>query len=266
VSEGPTPWQRVAAFGRSLRRRLRLPLVLTIALALVALIAAGLWVKSLVTPVHMIGQPTASVAPLPMKSSSPTPTPTPSPSAPVSAVSPTPSPSTKTMKSSGTFTVAAVDINAVSSSGTLRRFAVRVETTTGLKADKVATQIAGVLNDPRSWTGSGSVRFALVADPAEADFTVSLSSPATAAKSCQLASGSCSTSTEVVLDALAWKTTAATYAGNASGWQSYLINHGAGTWLGKKTANCSKAGKTASVMMAQQTSLGGCIANPWPYP
>lgn len=170
------------------------------------------------------------------------------------------------MKSSGKFDNTTLNVNAAGSAGTLRTYTVRTETSSGLDANKVAAQIAAVLNDPRSWTGKGSVRFALVAEPAKASFTITLASPATAAKSCVVTSGTCLVGTEVVLDALAWKNTAATYGSDAAGWQSYLVNHGVGTALGKKPANCAKAGKPAPVMMAQQVSLGGCAANAWPYP
>lgn len=56
-----------------------------------------------------------------------------------------------------------------------------VVTSAGLDANAVAGQIAGVLNDPRRWAGS-NVSFALVADQAQASFTIALASPATAGK------------------------------------------------------------------------------------
>ena len=170
------------------------------------------------------------------------------------------------MKSSGKFNAAGVQIGPVSSLGELRRYAVRVETSSGLKADKVATQIAGVLNDPRSWTGSGGIRFGLVKDATKADFTITLAAPGTAAKSCRTSSGTCTDASDVVIDALAWKTTPASYAGAGADWQSYLVNHGLGTLLGEKPATCSKRAKPAPVMMPQSGDLGGCTPNPWPYP
>lgn len=170
------------------------------------------------------------------------------------------------MKSSGKFDVAGLKIDPVSSLGELRHYAVRVETSSGLKADKVATQIAGVLNDPRSWAGSGSIRFGLVSDPDKADFSITLASPGTAAKSCKIASGTCTNASDVVVDALAWKTVPATYAGASADWQSYLVNNGLGTLLGEKTASCPKKAKPAPVMMPQAENLDGCTPNPWPYP
>jgi hypothetical protein len=260
-------WQKAKDAAGSLRGRTRPGIVAAVVVTLAAVSATLVWANTMVTPVHRIGQPTVASSPTPSAttaSATPTPTPsvTPSPSS-----TPTPSPSkTPKMKSSGTFTNATVSVNAAGSAGTLRTYTVRTETSSGLDANKMATQIAAVLNDPRSWTGKGGVRFALVADPAKASFTITLASPATAAKSCATVSGTCLVGTEVVLDALAWKNTAATYAGSAGDWHAYLANHGVGTMLGKKPASCAKAGKPAPVMMAQQVSLGGCTANAWPYP
>ena len=170
------------------------------------------------------------------------------------------------MTSSGKFDTAGVQVDAVSALGELRRYSVRAETSTGLKADKVATQIAGVLNDPRSWAGSGSIRFSLVKDPSTADFSVTLASPGAAAKSCQPAGGTCTNASDMVIDALAWKTVPASYAGAAADWPAYLVNHGLGALLGEKPARCPKRAKPAPVMMPQAGSLDGCTPNPWPYP
>lgn len=170
------------------------------------------------------------------------------------------------MKSSGKFAATTVNAAAAGSAGTLRIYTVQVETSAGLKVDKVATQIAGVLNDPRSWVGAGKVRFQLTADPAKAALTVVLASPKTIAAVCKTSAGSCVAGGKLFVDALSWKNPPSTYAGNTASWQQYLINHGVGVVLAKKSADCTKAGKPAPVMMAQQSDLRGCTANPWPYP
>lgn len=170
------------------------------------------------------------------------------------------------MKSSGKFAATTVNAAAAGSAGTLRIYTVQVETSAGLKVDKVATQIAGVLNDPRSWVGAGKVRFQLTADSAKAALTVVLASPKTIAGACKTSAGSCVAGSKLFVDALSWKNPPSTYAGNAASWQQYLINHGVGVVLAKKSVDCAKAGKPAPVMMAQQSDLRGCTANPWPYP
>lgn len=279
MSDPTNGWKRVSAglsgFGRSARRALR-PRTVVIALAAIALVAAlGVWARGMMAPVTLAGEPTATVQPLPGPTSASPSAPPPASGSATASGTPTASGSAQpsgspskapTMKSSGKFIAAGVRVDPVSSLGELRRYAVRVETTSGLKADKVATEIAGVLNDPRSWTGSGGIRFALVKDAAKADFTITLASPGTAAKSCRTSSGTCTDSSDVVIDALAWKSVPASYAGAGAEWQSYLVNHGLGTLLGEKPATCSKRAKPAPVMMPQSGDLGGCTPNPWPYP
>ena len=240
-----------------------------VALLAIAGLAVIVWVNSMVTPVTRAGHPTTTVAPLPAPSTA-TPTPTVSPG-PSSSGSPTPratqTAKVPTIKSSGKFNTSTVNVGAVSSSGDLRRDSVRVETTTKLDANKVARQLAGVLNDPRSWTGSGGVRFALVADPDKADFSITLGAPETLAKRCRLdAAGTCTDSADVLINAALWSLAPGDYTGDATAWQSYLVNHGMGQLLGENTAECQKKGGPAPVMMAQAGGLDGCVANPWHYP
>lgn len=233
--------------------------------AVLCVIALAAWVNSLTAPVSRAGLPTATISPLPA-TTAPTPTPVETPSA---SESPTPTPSAlPTLKSSGKFDTAGVSVAAASSSGELRSFTVRVETTAKLKADRTGKQVAGVLNDPRSWAGSGGIRFALVGDPGKADFTVTLAAPGTAAKLCKLdAAGTCTDGADVVIDARAWKFgSTGTEFGSSAEWQAYLVNHGLGHLLGEKRADCTKKAKPAPVMMLQAGDLGGCTANAWPYP
>jgi hypothetical protein len=259
----------LSRFGRGVRGALRPRRVLIVLVAIVVVAALAVWGRAMVTPVTRAGEPTATVQPLPAPTSA---SPSASPSAsgtPTASGSAQPSATPSkppTMKSSGKFATAGVQVDPVSSLGELRTYTVRVETSSGLKADKVATQIAGVLNDPRSWAGSGGIRFGLVKDPAKADFSITLASPGTAAKTCKTVSGTCTDASDVVVDALAWKTVPATYAVTPADWPSYLVNHGLGTLLGEGAATCPKKAKAAPVMMPQAEDLGGCTPNPWPYP
>lgn len=246
------------------------PLVVTsVVIGIVLLIVLALWVSALTTPVHREGRPTTSVAPLPAPTTlTPTATPTPSntdasPSTTPTVVTPSAGP---TMKSSGKFDTAGVDVAAASSSGKLRRYSVRVETSAKLDADKVGKQIAGVLNDPRSWAGSGNVRFALVADPSKADFTLTLAAPATAKGMCKPEPSTCLDAGDVVIDASAWVNPNPAYP-SQSLWQAYLVNHAIGHLLGESHQDCQKKGKPAPVMMPQDSGdFRGCTANPWPFP
>ncbi|MGB7962776.1 MAG: DUF3152 domain-containing protein [Propionicimonas sp.] len=169
------------------------------------------------------------------------------------------------MKASGEFRTSTISVPAVSSEGKLRRYVVVVETSSKLSANAVARQVAAILNDPRSWAGDGQVRFALVADPKQADFTVFLSAPKTAASQCQAAADwACAAGSRLVINAARWKTPPATYAGATEDFQRYLVNHGVGLSLGEKPATCSKPGNPAPVMAEQGVDLSGCTANPWP--
>jgi len=232
--------------------------------ALLLLAAAGT-VNAMVTPATRPGNPTSSVTPLPAISIAPTAsasaTPSQSPSGEPSASAKEPD-----AKSSGKFATASVAVPAMSSSGDLRRYSVRVETSLNLKVDSVAKQIAGVLNDPRSWTGNGNVRFALVKKAKDADFTITLAASGSAKEICKPGqAGTCSAAAEVVIDAASWQSTPDDYAGDAQ-WQSYLVNHGLGQLMGEAEAKCPKKAEPAPVMMPQAGDLDGCLANPWPYP
>jgi hypothetical protein len=246
------------------------PLVVTsVVLGLVLLVVLVVWVNALTLPVHRDGLPTTSVAPLPAPTTAsplvtPSPTGTATPSSTTSAETVTPS-AGPTMASSGKFDTAGVSVAAAGSSGTLRRYSVRVETSAKLNADKVGRQIAGVLNDPRSWAGSGNVRFALVADPGKADLTITLAAPASAKKLCAPEPNSCIDAGDVVIDASSWVNDNPTYPSKTL-WQAYLVNHAIGHLLGDRHESCTKKGKPAPVMMPQGGDLRGCTANPWPFP
>lgn len=251
---------------RSVARRAGNPLLwLSIGLAVLLLVGLVVWLNALTAPQVRAGVPTATVPPLPAVTV-PTPTPVSTPTAEVPTPSAPPSSSKPKLTSSGKFRTSGVAVPAAGSSGELRRYVVRVETSTTLKADQVATQIAGVLNDPRSWTGSGSVRFALVADPKKADVTITLSSPATAKSRCTPdAVGTCVAGTDVVIDAAKWQAAGTPFTRKAD-WQAYLANHGVGHLLGNKHLGCPKKGQPAPAMMPQAGDLKGCKANPWPHP
>lgn len=242
--------------GLPAKRSLRAEPVLITILAVAVIVAVAFWANAMVTPVHRHGDPTATIAPQHASTASASATP---------SATPTPTGSAPTMGSSGTFAPAAVNIAPAGSAGTLTRVALQVETSSGLKANEIATRVADILNDKRSWTGGGKVRFAMVADIAQADVLISVSSPKTAAKACTLDSGSCVDSDVIVIDALSLQNPPATYP-DATSWEQYLVNHAVGTWLKKKPASCTKPGAPAPVMMPQATNLAGCTANPWPNP
>lgn len=269
----PTPPNRWTSFrARLASSRINPLVVVSVGFGIVLLVALAVWANTLTAPVHREGRPTTTVSPLPAPTTAtPTLTPTPtttgteSPSVEPTESGPTPS-SGPTIKASGKFDTARVSVAAAGSSGKLRRYAVQVETSAKLKADKVGTQIAGVLNDPRSWAGSGNVRFALVSSPAKADFTIVIAAPATARGLCKPEPSTCLSSGDVVIDASSWLlSTPADYPSRAQ-WQAYLVNHAVGHLLGESHQGCAKQGKPAPAMMPQGGDLRGCTPNPWPFP
>lgn len=246
----------------------------SIAGAVVALIGVVAGARALSAPVERAGEPTIAVpAPTGTRFTSPTPTPTATETGTATTTSTATSKPTETettapsgtMKSSGKYDWSTTTAAPAGSEGTLHRYAVAVETTAKLKANTAAATIADVLNDPRSWTGSGDVRFALVAK-ANADVNLYLASTKTAAELCGSdaeAAHSCTKGNTVVINAEAWKAGAATYDDLAD-YRTYLINHAAGQLLGEKAAQCPGKGKKAPVTMQQSADLDGCTANPWP--
>lgn len=237
--------------------------------AVVVLAAAAFGVRALSAPVERAGEPTIAVpSPSGTRFTSPSPSPTTSgtPSAtstPAASASSTPK---STIKSSGDFNWATATAPASGSQGTLYRYSVAVERSAKLKADSVAETVAGVLNDPRGWTGSGDVRFALV-QKSKAAVNVYVASTRTAESLCGSgadASYTCVKGDTVVISADQWKSAAPSYAGNTGAYRTFLINHATGQLIGKSEAKCGGSGKKAPVMQQQGAGLGGCKANPWP--
>lgn len=242
-----------------------------IAASVAALVGVVWGVQAISAPVERAGEPTVAVpAPTGTRFTTPSARPSATPSATASGTA-TASASasaapTGTMKASGTFDWSTVTAAASGSQGTLHRYAVAVETSAKLNADSAAKTIAGVLNDPRSWTGDGDVRFALVAK-SKASVSLYLASPKTAAGLCGADAAPVSACTKgevVVINAERWKSGAPTFAGDKAGYRAYLVNHSIGQLLGKKDARCAGKGKKAPVMMQQSVDLRGCVANPWP--
>lgn len=239
--------------------------------AIVAIVAVGFGVRAMSVPAERAGTPTIAV-PSPTGTRFTTPSPTPSPSGTESgSTSPSASGSksaspTGSVKASNAFDWATLNVAAAGSEGALTTIAVAVEDSAKLTPNTVAKTVSGVLNDPRSWTGDGEVRFSLVPQ-AKADVKLYLASTATAADLCGSSSAAaytCVKGDTVVINANQWKAAASSYAGDTTGYRTFLINHAVGQLIGKKNAKCGGKGEPAPVMLQQGAGLGGCTANPWP--
>lgn len=245
----------------------------------VALVLLGLGLRQLVTPVERTGKPTIPISLPPPKPSSTGPSVSPSVSGSTSpSTSPSGSPSAapnpsgpatpkSTMAATGKYVWSSLSIPAAGSVGTNRTYVVAVETSAKLKANPVATLVAETLNDPRSWTGDGKVRFSLIPDAKAADVVFYLASTKTAAALCGSAAEAafgCATKDAVVINAERWLTPSATYGKDATAFRRFLVNHTVGHLLGQGHAACKKTGARAPIMLQQAVSLDGCVANPWP--
>ncbi len=168
----------------------------------------------------------------------------------------------------GSYVRAKVDVNAASDSGRLIRFDVQVERNLAIDSDDAARLIERVLNDRRSWRGTGRWRFQLVSSASEATLHAYIVTPGTTDRLCAplLTRGevSCQNGNRVVLNAKRWMLGADSYGSDVDGYRRYLVNHEFGHSLGHQHVGCPGRGRRAPVMMQQTKGLGGCRKNSWP--
>ena len=146
-------------------------------------------------------------------------------------------------------------------------YAVRIEDGIGIDADDAAQEIARILDDERGWRATEEVAFEHVADPASAEFTISIASPPTADELCLPARTnglwSCRVGEDVVLNSDRWLHRTPTYS-DTTEYRAYMVNHEIGHFLGHGHSTCGGDGLTAPVMLQQSIDLGGCRPNAWP--
>lgn len=204
---------------------------------------------------------------------------TPEPAVPVveSGAAPPPSPDASAAEQEivesgtvgdGTWTIAQpAGAAAGTATGTVRTYALRVENGIGLDAEDTARGVAAVLADDRGWQGLEDVAFQQVADPAQAEFTVSVASPPTVDALCLPARTegrwSCRIGPDVVLNSDRWLHRTPTFPDTAE-YRAYLVNHEVGHFLGHGHARCTGEGRAAPVMLQQSIDLDGCRPNAWP--
>ncbi len=221
-------------------------------------------------------------APRPAAASSVTTAPAPSPTPPPTESSSTPATSevepTKAQREEqavavpatgpGTYEMADASVEPASSSGRLVRFDVRVEENLEIEPDEAAELIAEVLNDERSWRGTGRWRFRLVSAGERADLHAYIVTPGTTDRLCAplLTRGevSCQNGNRVVLNAKRWLLGADSYGSDLKNYRRYLVNHEVGHYLGYSHVKCPGDDEPAPVMMQQTKGLAGCEKNPWP--
>lgn len=244
---------------------------MAVGLALVAVVSALVAVGLRATPGES-ATPLVALSPTTSVAGSSTPSPTAvAPSTPVKKASPrrTSAPLKIAVTGPGTYVRSDVAARWTSKEGgRVLRYDVRVEKGLPFDADDTARQIQKVLDDPRSWTGSGEVRWQLVPRGQRADLHAYVVTPTTTDELCAplLTRGrvSCQNGSKVVLNAERWAHGAKAYGEDVARYRQYLVNHEFGHALGRQHVSCPGRGDRAPVMMQQTKGLGGCKANPWP--
>lgn len=207
-------------------------------------------------------------------SSEPTALPT---SASPSSASPTAEPTTEKTTSEeivrsgtvgdGTWTIAEPATESEPTAGTVHTYALRVENGTDIDADEAAQEVARILADPRGWQATEDVAFRQVADPEQADVTISIASPPTVDEMCLPAQTdglwSCRIDEDVALNSDRWLHLTPTYEDTAE-YRAYMVNHEMGHFLGHDHTSCPGQDVAAPVMLQQSIDLGGCRPNAWP--
>jgi hypothetical protein len=168
----------------------------------------------------------------------------------------------------GTYQAAGKSVRPTTSAGALIRYDVRGEKGLSIDPDKAAALIQGILDDKRSWRGTGRWRFELTPVGQSATLHAYIVTPDTTDRLCApyLTRGevSCQNGNRVVLNAKRWLLGVDSYGSDLTNYRRYLVNHEFGHALGKHHVDCPGPGRLAPVMMQQTKGLGACRKNPWP--
>jgi hypothetical protein len=197
-------------------------------------------------------------------------TPSPAQTTPSLARTPTGTVSARatTVRATGVFAIAPGG-TARHGSGTLKTYAVEVETGTAQSAPAFAAAVDATLANPASWAGQGRWSIQRVT-PGRADIVIRLATPATVDKVCAtvgldtIGYVSCRAGKYVMINLDRWLHAVPDYRGDVALYRQYVINHEVGHQLGYGHQSCPGPGRRAPVMQQQTFGLKGCLANAWP--
>ncbi|HHW84184.1 MAG TPA: DUF3152 domain-containing protein [Actinomycetales bacterium] len=174
---------------------------------------------------------------------------------------------------SGVFTVVPGSMEAPHPERRIFTLAIRVEDGIGIDPDTFTEQVFDILNDPRGWGEIDGVSFARTDDPAAANATLTIASPASTEMLCgELPTRgytSCGRVGAVNINAARWAHNADAFmaaGGSDEEYRAYLINHEVGHLLDHWHVHCGDEGQLAPVMLQQTLTLQGCVPNGWPNP
>lgn len=286
MSASPRPAPEPRSLSSGDRWRQAWLVILAAALVLLTVVAVS---RPSDTPAGPPGHAAAAASPAASPSAAPSPsavvtdqvkaptTPSPAPASVFPPAGVLTLPGAVPVKGSGRFEYANDRGPVVGVAGRLRRFKVAVEEGSGEDAAAFAAQVRAILEDERSWIGSGTVRMQMVAGADRADFTVYLATRETAGRMCEVGGTniriggvpytSCRAIGKAVINLDRWRTSAPPYlqAGtDLAAYRQYVINHEVGHELGHRHEGCPKAGGPAPVMVQQTLTLRGCV--PWSWP
>jgi hypothetical protein len=149
-------------------------------------------------------------------------------------------------------------------------FTVEVEPASGIDPAEALAVAEGALFDPRSWTRD--IHLVRVEAPAQADIRLLFATPSTVDRLCAEAGletygvYSCWNGRFAAINSWRYAFGATGFDDDNEEYRRYVVNHEFGHGLGHGHVLCPAAGALAPVMVQQSASLGGCVANGWPYP
>ncbi len=136
------------------------------------------------------------------------------------------------------------------------------------RASVLANAARIAYTDGRGWSMYGKIQFKQV--PSGGNFTLWLATPDWVPRFSPICSSaySCSVGRNVIINEARFNYATPGYQWPLSlgSYQTMVINHETGHWLGLGHRYCGGYGQLAPVMQQQTISLQGCRANPWPTP
>lgn len=230
----------------------------------------------------LVGAPRVERPELPARARPPDQKPTPSPVEPAPRLTPAPVLALSDdfpTSGPGRFSVVESESAVMGEAGPVVRYRVAVEDGIEIDASAFAEFVDHTLGHEYGWTAGGDLRLQRVADGH--DFTIYLATSDTTDQMCATgglaitAPGmpeggvSCRLGGQVIINLSRWRLSVPHFVDADVPLVTYrqmVLNHEVGHELGYGHAGCPGPDEPAPVMQQQTISLGGCVANPWPYP